>query len=116
MGWGGGHKKKGNQLESLFALKPFSLFPLIICSLKVIRLGCTATTVVSSPVPFKEDIGFNPRILFFLLLHLILIRLGLLWMKKTACSYSKLSIKQVGSHGVNMCGALNLPSAPDLHL
>lgn len=42
-------KKKGNanQLESLFALTPVSLFPLITCSLRVIRAGCTTTTVVA---------------------------------------------------------------------
>lgn len=44
-----GQKKKGNanQLESLFALTPVSLFPLITCSLRVIRAGCTTTTVVA---------------------------------------------------------------------
>lgn len=42
-------QKKGNanQLESLFALTPVSLFPLITCSLRVIRAGCTTTTVVA---------------------------------------------------------------------
>lgn len=42
-------KKKGNanQLESLFALTPLSLFPLITCSLRVIRAGYTTTKVVA---------------------------------------------------------------------
>lgn len=40
-------EKKGNanQLESLFALTPVSLFPLITCSLRVIRAGYTTTKV-----------------------------------------------------------------------
>ena len=89
-------KKKGNanQLESLFALKPLSLFPLITCSLKVIRPGYKTTTVVSSLSFFfpgsdgQEDTGQGPSppsllllllffFFFFLFSNLISVSLGL---------------------------------------
>lgn len=62
-------EKKGNanQLESLFALTPVSLFPLITCSLRVIRAGYTTTKVdalysqpggAPDPAPLSSVWGF----------------------------------------------------------